>query len=412
MPIGKNPTDMAVHAGEGRLYVTNWGQPVTRVVDLASQTELAPLALGTDVYKVNAGRPGRIYVEGEDQWVYLSTINSASGASLNGTLVREGDGATDPTGHWYYHCDNNISNAHITRYDISGDTPVAGPVSAEHPYGSRSLVIAGDGSRLFWRGYVYNAALTETGYLGEEIYATTLHGEIAFGATARSTSRAVTTLAMLPVSSTVMAVSGDDAKLFYFDPFTHSVEDTVLERPTPAAIALVATDVGPDHVRITWHIAEPSGPLVVERAVDSEWSVVGTVTPDADGTILFEDKAVTPATTFRYRLSPSAASGSATTFGEVVVRTPEAPFALHGLSPNPATRAGHFAMRFSLPKQGKARLSIIDVQGRAVWDRTFPLGAGEHTVPIDAAQVPRPGVYFARLESLGQTATQRFIVLR
>ena len=185
------------------------------------------------MYRINAGRPGRIYAEGEDQWVYLQTLNSASGAVLNSVLVREGDGATDPTGHWYYHCDNNISNAHITRYDISGDTPVVGPSSAQHPYGSRNLVIAGDGSRLFWRGYVYDAALTETGYLGEEIYASTLHGKIGF-----STSHAInavngTLLANLPVVTTVMAVSGDQTKLFSYDPSSHSIQVTPMSAIAP-----------------------------------------------------------------------------------------------------------------------------------------------------------------------------------
>mgnify|MGYP001049740628 CR=1 FL=1 len=140
--------------------------------------------------------------------------------------VREGDGATDPTGHWYYHCDNNISNAHITRYDISGDTPVAGPTSAQHPYGSRNLVIAGDGSRLFWRGYVYDAALTETGYLGAEVYATTLHGDVAFTASQAINAVNGAVLASLPVTSTVQAVSGDQQKLFTYDPATHGLRVT------------------------------------------------------------------------------------------------------------------------------------------------------------------------------------------
>ena len=49
-------------------------------------------------------------------------------------------------------------------------------------YGSRNLVIsAGWESRLFWTGVVYNAALNELANLGEEIYATTAHGDLALG---------------------------------------------------------------------------------------------------------------------------------------------------------------------------------------------------------------------------------------
>ena len=60
IPIGSNPTDMTIHYGEGRLYVTDWLHSLTHVVDLSTQEELAPLALGPDVFKINAGKPERI----------------------------------------------------------------------------------------------------------------------------------------------------------------------------------------------------------------------------------------------------------------------------------------------------------------------------------------------------------------
>ena len=103
---------------------------------------------------------------------------------------------------------------------------MAGPTSAQHPYGSRNLVIAGDGSRLFWRGYVYDAALTETGYLGAEVYATTLHGDVAFTASQAINAVNGVVLASLLVTSTVQAVSGDQQKLFTYDPATHGLRVT------------------------------------------------------------------------------------------------------------------------------------------------------------------------------------------
>jgi DNA-binding beta-propeller fold protein YncE len=218
LPVGANTTDMAINHGEGRLYVTNWLGQNTQVVNLQTQELLPPLSLGPDVYKLNAGRPGRIYYEEEDQWIDIRAVDTATGMVVGQINEREGDGEIDPTGTYYYHCDNNISNAHIRKLDISTDifTQVAG--SLQHPYGSRNLVLSGDGSRLFWRGYVYDADLNELGSLGTEIYGTTLHGDLAFGASEVFDAHNGSVVYTLPVSSTVMSVSGDQEKLFIFDP--------------------------------------------------------------------------------------------------------------------------------------------------------------------------------------------------
>src|SRR6266487_4404560 len=139
LPIGINPVDLTVHYGEGRLYIASWTENATYVVDLTTQTLLPTLQLGTDVYKINAGKPGQLMIEGEDQWIYASLINTTNGATITTGFLREGDG-----GHYYY--------------------------------GSRNVVMSGDGTRLFWTGAVYDANLNELAYLADEIYATTAHG--------------------------------------------------------------------------------------------------------------------------------------------------------------------------------------------------------------------------------------------
>ncbi len=239
IPIGPDVTDMTIHYGEGRLYVTNWSHYGTRVVDLATQTEAWPLVLTADVYKINAGRPGRIYYEGEDQWVPAQIIDTQTGwivGSLPG-LIREGDGEIDPTGSYYYHCDNSSSKAHIHKYDIRTDSPVQVAASNQHPYGSRNLVLSDDGSRLFWRGYVYDTDLNEQGLLGSEIYETTLHGDLAFGSSTVYDAANGKPVYTLPFSTTVMAVSGDQEKLFLFNPGTGGIVvipmDDIRNVPSP-----------------------------------------------------------------------------------------------------------------------------------------------------------------------------------
>jgi hypothetical protein len=183
------------------------------------------LALGNDVYKINAGRPGRIYYEGQDQWIDIFFVNTANGARVNSFFAREGDGDIDPTGNYYYHCDNNISDAHITKFNISSDNPnpPSFGTSPSRPGGSRNLILSGDGTRLFWLGSVYDANLTLLRNLGEEIYATTQNGELAFGRRIAYNTHTGNVVHTLPLSTTVLAVSGDQSKLFAYDDSSHQL---------------------------------------------------------------------------------------------------------------------------------------------------------------------------------------------
>src|ERR1035437_305259 len=76
MSIGSNPTDLTINVAEGKLYVASWGESATYVVDLPTQSLLPSLNIGTDIYRINAGRTGRIVTEGENQWVALSIVDT------------------------------------------------------------------------------------------------------------------------------------------------------------------------------------------------------------------------------------------------------------------------------------------------------------------------------------------------
>lgn len=221
LPIGINPVDQTIHYGEGRLYIASWTENATYVVDLNTQTLLPPLHLGTDVYKINAGRPGQLMIEGEDQWISATLVNTTDGASLASGYLREGDGEFNPGGRYYYHSDNNISGAGITKYDMVSNTFVSVAGAGGHAYyGSRNVVMSPDGSRLFWTGAAYNADLNEIGYLGEEIYGTTAHGDLALGNQHVFNVSNGQNIYTWPFSTSVMAVSGDQQKVFLFDTTT------------------------------------------------------------------------------------------------------------------------------------------------------------------------------------------------
>src|SRR5262249_30899424 len=141
---------------------------------------------------------------------------------------REGDGATDPTGTVYYHNDNNISNAHIHKFQVVGDTATEVAASPEHPYGSRNLLLAMNGSRLFWQGYVYDPNLNELGSLGSQIYACSANGAVAFSDQQAFDSATHQVVFNLPVTSAVSAVDRLDQRFWYFNSSTHRIESIPL----------------------------------------------------------------------------------------------------------------------------------------------------------------------------------------
>lgn len=218
LTIGINPMDLSINRSENRLYIASWTETWTYVVDLQTQTLLPSLNLGTDVYKINAGRQGRLVTEGMDQWITGSLINTTNGTSLATVGFREGDGDFDPTGRYYYHVDNNSSGAAISKLDTIADSfvGVASSGTRGSYYGSRNLVISLDGSRLFWTTVVFDANLVSYDMLPGEVYSCSTNGRVAFGATQAYDSQTRLAIYNLPVSTTVSIVDGQNQRFWYF----------------------------------------------------------------------------------------------------------------------------------------------------------------------------------------------------
>jgi hypothetical protein len=249
LTIGINPMDLTVNYGEGRLYIASWGEDATYVVDLANQTLLSPLHLGTDVYKINAGRAGRIIIEGEDQWIGVNLVDTTGGEVVGNFPYpeREGDGEASPDGTVYYHCDNDISDAHVHKFVCTNDTPVEVAGGNDHEFGTRNLLLSADGNRLFWNSYIYDTNLTELGTLGAEIYSCSTNGSIAFGSSQAFDTSSQQAIYNLPASSTVSIVDRQNQHYWYFDSSTAtigSIPMSVIESPSisqqPASYTIVA----------------------------------------------------------------------------------------------------------------------------------------------------------------------------
>ena len=259
LAIGSNPTDLAIHYGENRLYIASWQESATYVVDLNTQSLLPSLNLGADIYKINAGKPGRIITEGQNQWIAINIVDTASG-NVVGTMPYpeyQGDGKADPNGAFYFHADSSTSGDRIHKFKIENDTVTDITNSVIRPYGSRNLVMSPDGSRLYWQGYVYDTNLTEIRSLGEEIRAATLHADLALGiqhAFDKRTGQAVYTW---PFSSDVMAVSGDQQKVFLFNSASNQL--VVVPMTTIAPMPGLAQNPAPANgARVSFPLAQIS----------------------------------------------------------------------------------------------------------------------------------------------------------
>jgi len=84
------------------------------------------------------------------------------------------------------------------------------------------------------------------------------------------------------------------------------------------------------------------------------------------------------------------------------------------VTPNPAV--GTFRVAFTLPRETRVRLTLLDLQGREVQtlaDRAFP--GGRNTVPWNRAGAEQPqssGIYFVRMQALGESFVRRVALIR
>lgn len=83
--------------------------------------------------------------------------------------------------------------------------------------------------------------------------------------------------------------------------------------------------------------------------------------------------------------------------------------ALAGLQPNPGGRGASVVL--SLPMRAPAKLEVIDLSGRRVFQRDVgELGSGTHRVRLPETLRLAPGVYVLRLSQDGQVVTTRAVM--
>jgi hypothetical protein len=193
----------------------------------------------------------------------------------------------------------------------------------------------------------------------------------------------------------------------------------IFDLATPTIVALFSLEPGPEGIVVRWQLGDDAAfaSVRLERgpAAAGPWSAVGAAVRTEGTLSSVLDREVESGRTYWYRLAATDRHGRVSTFGpisgsaEIVTE-----FALGPPAPNPA--AGSLALWFALPREARAVVRVMDVQGRVMTtlaNGAFPAGVHRVAWNGETAAGPMPcGVYFVRAELGPRTFTRRLVVGR
>jgi hypothetical protein len=222
--VGSSVTDLAFHSGDHRIYVPNWKSGILLAIDSTTFEQVRSYnfsaypnsSYNNDVYRVTPGAGGRLLIEEYDQWIDISLFNTVSGTTITKNSQRQGGGATDPTGRYYYHGDDNSSDAGLHKFELTGDTFTHLSKVRINPlgyYGSRIVVASEDGSRIFWNGMAFDANLNPVRNLADYIFSATRDGHYSFGEKLIYDTESGQVAFGMPADTTVSAFNSTTGKL-------------------------------------------------------------------------------------------------------------------------------------------------------------------------------------------------------
>ena len=190
---------------------------------------------------------------------------------------------------------------------------------------------------------------------------------------------------------------------------------------TATQLAFLNAEGRDDGVLLSWRFGEPEDvvAVTVERVADAGdvWRTIEVAMTSEGSVTSALDTGADRGRDYRYRLRVVDRSGESQVLGMVLGRRPEAlaRVLLSAPYPNPSTLGA--AVRFQIARAEYVRLSIVDVNGRAI--RVLHEGMmtpGEHVKYWDGSTTSRqdaaPGVYLVTLRTSEGIQTQRLTLSR
>jgi hypothetical protein len=184
-------------------------------------------------------------------------------------------------------------------------------------------------------------------------------------------------------------------------------------------LASFAASLMQSGIEVAWTLSEidEDAALAVHRSTGGSFEELASARIVRDGaSYAFQDAALEPGTTYRYRVSVVDGGKSRTLFETDAISTPAMPLTLNQNHPNPfnpSTTIGYY-----LPVDSPVTLEVYDTSGRLV--ARLLDGAkqakGTHSVEwrgLDAqGRSVSSGVYFYRLTSGKETISKKMVLLR
>ncbi len=190
--------------------------------------------------------------------------------------------------------------------------------------------------------------------------------------------------------------------------------------PGPTDVLLSRFDAEASDAGVTVHWSLKGGLFTVVGLERSEietgpWLAVLGDRHDESGATVVVDNTAVAGRSYWYRLVATTNTGTQAVFGPVKAEAAlPREFAMSAARPNPTT--GPMNMEFSVARDARVRLIVLDLQGRTV--ATLAQGAfkpGRYQITWDGRSdrgtVPM-GVYFVRFETPGKNFVQRVVLAR
>ncbi len=402
VPVGAGVTDLAIHHGDNRVYVTNWLIGSLLAVNLTSfaveRTYAVPPFSGvgystSDVYRISAGGPGRLVIEAEDQWVHVSIFNTSNGAVLNTVTERMGGGAYAADARTYYHGDSNSSGSMLHKLDTTGD--ILTQLAQASGNGDRSVVVAENGARIFWSGTAFNPDLTVQWSIGDIIYSASGDGRYAFSQTKIYDVTLKQAVLSMPVSTTVSAFNSTTGKLVVQQGMAlgfYPVSETFLPAPVMSVTATTATSAS-----LVWTDTALESSLTLQMRVAGAASWTDVSSTLAANLITYTVTGLASATSYEFRIkadSPLASSAWSNTAATTTLTVPP---------PTPTlslpSASGSFAVALSWSVTGTYSSTVIErsPNGTDTWTTIATLASG--TTQYTDNSVAAATTYFYRVKT-------------
>jgi len=178
----------------------------------------------------------------------------------------------------------------------------------------------------------------------------------------------------------------------------------ICDNPVAALATWIESEPIDGGVRLAWYAPRQTLVQVDRRTITTDWQPLGLASADGADRLTYEDHQAVVGERYRYRIEIAGVP-----YGEAWVTIAGPELALAGFPTNPGT--SHPMISFRLANSAPARLEVLDLKGRFVYQREVgSLGPGDHTVSWEGAPLGA-GVYWIQLRQGTTTRRVKGIVL-